>query len=294
MRLTSMFRFIIPQITAVVRGFFLAPEVTDGKPPSGAAPGAPRRERSVLQRNLDLTVLHGLFNSAAINMVAPFTAIFAMKLGASKLHVAFLTSAPAIISLAVMIPSALLLDRTDRKKRLTYLFMLAHRAFYLGLACVPFFVEASRATVFVLLLALMNLPGAASNVAWQTFISKIVPSERRAAVFAARNRLISVFGTFITLVVGLFLDRALFPLGYQIIFAAAFLVALVEMYVFNLTEEPSTETPPATSLQRRVRPWGARIPRSTYRSESPLFHISIITAGRSGNLRPKFCRNAGS
>jgi MFS family permease len=188
-------------------------------------------------RNLHLVTIHGLLNSAALNMVAPFVAIFAMKIGATRMHVAFLTSAPAVVSLVAMIPGAWIIDRSNNKKRLTYLFMLGHRIFYLLLATTPLFVEAARPTAFVVLLALMNLPGAVSNVAWQSFASRVVPPSRRAEVFAARSRLMSIVGTIVTIVMGLFLDRASFPVGYQIAFAGAFLVAMLELTVFKKTRD---------------------------------------------------------
>ena len=201
------------------------------------APSDP--SEGVTGRNLHLTVMQGLFNGAALSMAGPFAAIFAMKIGATKMHVAFLTSAPAIVSLLAMIPGALYIDRSENKKRLTFLFMLAHRVFYLFLACVPFFPGPARPTAFVILLALMNLPGAVGNVAWQAFVSRIVPSERRAEVFTARSRLMSVVGTAVTLIMGLFLDRTIFPLGYQLAFTGAFLVALIELAVFRRTVEPA-------------------------------------------------------
>jgi predicted MFS family arabinose efflux permease len=198
------------------------------------APGRPDGDarEDTLARNLHLTVVHGIFNSASLNMAGPFVAIFAMKIGASQLHVAFLTSAPAIVSLLAMIPGALTIDRSDRKKELTWRFMLGHRVFYLALACVPFFPAASQPTAFVVLLALTNLPGAISNVAWQAFVSRLVPPDRRAETFAARNRVMSLVGTAITLGVGLFLDHSLFPLGYQLAFVGAFALAVAELAVF--------------------------------------------------------------
>jgi MFS family permease len=195
-------------------------------------PGAAGSSQETLARNLHLTVVHGLFNSASLNMAGPFVAIFAMKIGASQLHVAFLTSAPAIVSLLAMIPGALTIDRSERKKELTWRFMLGHRLFYLVLACVPFFSAAAQPTAFVVLLALMNLPGAISNVAWQAFVSRIVPPHRRAETFAARNRVMGLVGTGITLAMGLFLDRAVFPLGYQLAFVGAFALAVAELAVF--------------------------------------------------------------
>jgi MFS family permease len=201
--------------------------------PGAAAAGTAGASAGILARNLHLTVMHGLFNSASLNMAGPFAAIFAMRIGATQMHVAFLTSAPAIVSLLAMIPGALAIDRSDRKKELTWRYMLGHRLFYLLLACVPFFHGPAQPTAFVILLALMNLPGAISNVAWQAFISRVVPPDRRAETFAARNRVMSLVGTVITVAVGLFLDHTVFPLGYQIAFVAAFVVAVAELAVFK-------------------------------------------------------------
>ena len=200
---------------------------------------------SGLDRNIRINTWHGVFNIAALDIVIPFTSIFAMKLGASAFEVALLSSAPAAVSLVAMIPGAHFIDRSDRKKRLTFLFMLAHRIFYLALTCVPFFAPSRRTLIFVVLIAIMNFPGAISNVAWQSLISKIIPPERRAEAFAARNKIMNVVGTAVTLMAGLALDRMAFPLGYQIIFGIAFVLALIELKVFNSLDESVTRQEPA-------------------------------------------------
>ncbi|HUZ17957.1 MAG TPA: MFS transporter [Spirochaetia bacterium] len=192
------------------------------------------------EENIRINTLHGILNSAALNMVGPFTAIFAMRIGATQLHVALLTSAPAIVSLLAMIPGARFIDRTERKKRVTLVFMAANRVGYLFLACVPFFAHGVQASIFVLLLALMNLPGAVSNIAWQAFISRIVPPEKRSRAFAARNRLMNLFGTTITVCTGLFLDHSVFPIGYQLAFVGAFVVAVAELLVFRKINDTGT------------------------------------------------------
>jgi MFS family permease len=190
-----------------------------------------------LNQNIRINILHGIFNVATLDMVNPFIGIFAMKLGASKLHVALLSSAPAAVSLLAMIPGATLIDRQSRQKRITFLFMLAHRVFFLAIACIPFFQPTLRATIFVAIIGLMNFPGAIGNIAWQSLISKIIPPERRAESFAYRNRAMNLIGTILALMAGFLLDRMAFPIGYQVVFILAFLLALVELRVFNLIDE---------------------------------------------------------
>lgn len=124
-----------------------------------------------IHQNIRINILHGIFNIAAINMVNPFISIFAMRLGASQMHVALLSSAPAVVSLLAMIPGAKYIDKSSNKKEATLLFMFVNRLFYLSLILIPFFPSSLRPSVLVILIALMNFPGAIANVGWQSFIS---------------------------------------------------------------------------------------------------------------------------
>ncbi len=210
-----------------------------------------------LNQNIRTNILHGIFNVATLDMVNPFIGIFAMKLGASKLHIALLSSAPAAVSLLAMIPGASLIDRQSRQKRLTFFFMLAHRVFFLAIACIPFFQPTLRATVFVAVIGLMNFPGAIGNIAWQSLISKIIPPERRAEAFACRNRAMNLIGTILALIAGFLLDRTAFPIGYQVVFTIAFLLALVELRIFNQLDEDAA---PINSSHMATRPSGNGVP----------------------------------
>ncbi len=192
---------------------------------------------SRLDRNIRLNTMHGILNMMAMNMVGPFTAIYALKLQATDFQVAMLSSAPAIISLLAMIPGGKFVDAQPQKKRVTAAFFLAHRLFWLVMAMIPLFSNDLRATLLVGLVALMNLPGAISNVAWQGFIGKIVPQEKRADAFATRSRAMNIAGTAMVLVAGRALDMMSFPIGYQIMFTCAFLLALCEIWVFSRIEE---------------------------------------------------------
>ncbi|MEW6725227.1 MAG: MFS transporter [Bacillota bacterium] len=205
-------------------------------------------EGPVLERNIRLNTLHGMVSVAAANLVGPFVGIFAVKLEASNLQVALLSSAPAVVSLLSMIPGGKFVDRQRHKKAVTAAFLLAHRSFYLLMATIPLFPAPLRPAVLVTAVALMNLPGAIGNVAWQGFISRIVPQQRRATAFAARNRAMNLFGTMVVLLAGRILDMLGYPFGYQLMFSLAFLVALGEIWVFTRLEE-SEETPPSAQTE---------------------------------------------
>ena len=239
-----------------------------------------------LNQNIRTNILHGIFNVATLDMVNPFTGIFAIKLGATKFQVALLSSLPAAISLLAMIPGAWFIDRQSRKKRVTFWFMLAQRIFFFAIACVPFFEPTWRATIFVAIIGIMNFPGAISNIAWQSFISKIIPPERRTEAFAFRNRAMNLIGTALALGAGFVLDHLAFPSGYQVVFFIAFLLAMVELRIFStIDEEAAAEYTPARPAE--TKPPKAKLSLKEILSEkrfvsytlaSVLFYFSWQTA----------------
>lgn len=241
------------------------------------------------ERNIRYNINHGVASILALNLATPFFGIFALKLGASNFQVALLSSAPAMVSLLVMFPGAMYVDRFSRKKGVTTMFFLANRLFYLALACVPLLPRELRAGAFVVGVALMNLPGAIGNVAWQSFISRVIPPAQRAWAFAHRNRLMNIVGTAAVVVAGRALDLMAFPLGYQVMFIAALAAALVEIRIFQGIHEPDGP---------EAEPWGtdtgARIagPEAAYARPRRLisFDGSFLSALREIASTRRFIR----
>jgi len=198
-------------------------------------------EFSRIERNVRINVYHGIADSISLNLASPFIGIFAIKIGASNFQVGLLSSGPALVSLLSMIPGARYLDKRSNQKQILSRLILFHRLFYLLISFIPFFTEDKRASILVILVALMNMPGSIFNVGWQAYISKVIPVSRRADAFALRNKLISLFGTITVLVTGMVIDAIGFPVGYQVVFAAAFAMAVVEAYLFNRLEETVAE-----------------------------------------------------
>lgn len=192
----------------------------------------------ITETNIKLAIYHGIVGIMSVNVAAPFIGILAVKLGASEFQVGLLSSGPAVVALFSMIPGAKVLDRIPRKKWVIRNLILANRFFYVFIATIPLFSRDLRAWLLVGAVSLMNLPGSISNIGWQAFIAEVVPPERRAHAFAMRNRAMNLVGTIIVLLTGRFIDMTGFPLGYQIAFSLAFLLALAEAWVFSRMVEP--------------------------------------------------------
>lgn len=183
----------------------------------------------------------------AANLVAPFIVIFALKLGTNNVQTALLSSGPAIAGLLVLIPGARWVDRHRDRFKITAVLMASNRLFYLLMAAVPFLLPPLQASVFILLVTVMNAPGAVANAAWQSTMAQVIGPDRRADAFAARNKAMNLFGTATALAAGALLDFIPSPWGYQLMFAGAFFVALAEVRVF-LQMRPDGDPTPAEEV----------------------------------------------
>ena len=212
-----------------------------------------QRKQATLAHNLRWFNINGVLSTLSQNMLVPFTGIFAIKLGASDALVAALSSWPALVSLLTMIPGAKLVDRHPRKKKLVSSLLLFNRIFFLLLALLPFLVpnQEQRPLIFVIMIALMNMPGALSLVAWQSFMAQVIPPQKRGDAFAKRNQLMSFFGVAASLFAGRMMDKLAFPLGFQVMFFIGFLLALLEIAAFNRTVEPAAPVAAAKKTATR-------------------------------------------
>jgi len=208
--------------------------------------GEPQFSRD--QRNIRINIYHGIANIVSLNLAAPFIGIYAIKIGASDFQVGLLSSGPALFSLLSMIPGGKYIDRKSNQKQILSRLIFLHRLFYFLISLTPFFTEDKRAWLLVSAVALMNMPGSVFNVGWQAYISKIIPASKRADAFAARNKLMNLTGSIVVLLAGRIIDAVKPPVGYQVVFAASFVMALVEIWVFNHIDEDKPE--PDVSLNR--------------------------------------------
>ncbi len=217
----------------------------------------PEQQQDVLTHNIRWNNINGILNTLSQNMLTPFTGIFAIKLGATDGLIAALSSWPALVSLLTMIPGARHVDRYPRQKRLVATLMLFNRIIFLLVALLPILVRdpKQRPIVFVTMIALANMPGALANVAWQSFMGKVIPASQRGRAFAKRNQLMSLCGIGASLLAGWIMDRLAFPIGFQIMFFVGFLLALLEIAALYQTIEPETVTHKPTKPSKFTFSW---------------------------------------
>ena len=183
------------------------------------------------QRNgyyLIIEILFATFLSAA----ASFNAAYAIRLGAGDEQISFLASIPALIAVIIAIPVGTWLQRTAGKKSLIMRSLALHRAGFVIIALVPFLssLNLNRGTMVVWLLILFTIPAQVFNIGFVSLTATVIRPEQRAAVFSLRNQIFFAVNSLCSFLFGLWLDTVVFPLNYQVMYFASFLLSLVSIF----------------------------------------------------------------
>lgn len=159
---------------------------------------------------------YGLLAGSAVN----FLTIYAARLGASGLQIGLLGALTAAVNLALAIPAGRWLEKRPVDKAIFWT-ALAYRVGYIPWVFLPFIFGAnSQGEIWALIVInlLMGIPLTVVSLGFNALFAAAVPAEWRASVAGTRNVLLSVTFILTSLASGYILDRAAFPLGYQIIF----------------------------------------------------------------------------
>ncbi len=162
-------------------------------------------------------------------IVTSFLSVFTIRLGGTDTQVGLLTALPALITILVSIPGSRIVEREKRPLSVMLISGTLHRAGYLAIGLLPFFVVTHQAWGVVILAGLLTVPQAIANVAFTTMFAQVVERAKRAHVVSVRNVLIGITSTTTALAAGKFLDWVDFPVNYQILFVIGFATSLLSI-----------------------------------------------------------------
>ncbi|HPX94944.1 MAG TPA: MFS transporter [Brevefilum fermentans] len=192
------------------------------------------------QHNLTLFFYDGLFSAASDKIILTYLTIYLLSLGITRQQIGFLSSISSFSNALLLLPAAFLVERSGRRKEITTTSAIISRLMVFLMALLPFFLLGTSALVWIML-ALVIIREAANNFAypgWIALIGDIVPIEGRGRYFGSRNFIMGLAGMLVTLLMGEFITRIGEPLGYQVAFLVATLLAVFAIFFFNRIEDP--------------------------------------------------------
>ncbi|MEA3309993.1 MAG: MFS transporter [Chloroflexota bacterium] len=213
-----------------------------------------------LRRSLRRLVWDGMLSNISDSIVNVYQAVYLLALGATRAEIGLVSSLSNIAMPLAMLPGGRLAARRPQYKWLVIIPSLLGRVLLLGLVFLPYCHWRTSSIVYVaiaiavLRVFLLNL----ANPAWTALLGELVPARWRGRYFSARNIFMGGAAFLALLGVGSLIDHLGTPLGYQVVFGIAVLMALGDSYLLSgITEKPLTARSPrdkhALSLWRRVR-----------------------------------------
>lgn len=239
-----------------------------------------------LNYNKKINILNGILATIAANLVNPYYSKFAERLGATDYQIAYLTSLPHFISILAFIPGAILIESLSNKQKTIGSTMLLNRFFFLFIAIIPF-LNVNQASLFVLMIGLMNLPGAIGNMGYQASMGDVFCIKERGEAMGLRHRYSSIIGIIITFVSGRLLTSIPKTNGdtiklYQIFFIIAFIVSIFEVISFFKFKGFATQSKKESNYLNSLKHVLKEIPKNKkfliFTFASLFFHIGWIGA----------------
>jgi len=185
---------------------------------------------SLMQRNFRNLYADAFWFGALSGTTVGFLAIFAARLGANSFQIGLLTAGPALVNLAVSLPAARWLESRPLIGASFWSAALS-RVGYFALILLPwFFNQHDQIRSMIWITLYISLPATVWVIGFNALFAEVVPSQYRAEVVGKRNALLAISMTIATLLSGFLLERIIFPLNYQVVFALGALGAAMSAY----------------------------------------------------------------
>ncbi len=234
------------------------------------------------RKNLRWFFLDGGIGACLDGVVAPFLSVYLLALGATSSNIGLMTSLAGLSGTLMLLPGAMLAERTGKRKLLFALCGAGFARFTILISgLLPFFLSPSTAiAVMIILKVIADGLGNFSGPAWTSLAGDVVPPAWRGRYFGARNFFMSVTGMAATDLAGLLISHFRYTLGYQVAFMLAFLAGLISTTLFLQVHDPGGQ--PATesvALRPALRSMAADPYFRHYALFGLIWNLSIGVAG---------------
>lgn len=195
------------------------------------------------RQNLTLFFFDGLFAAASDKIMLTYLTVYLLALGASSQQIGLLSSLSNLAAAFLLLPAAMMVERTGERKRTTLWASGGSRLMILLIALLPMVLVPTSGLIWVVL-GIALLRETLNNFAypgWVALTGDIVPIEGRGRYFGTRNFIMGVSGILMTLLIGNAITWIGSPLGYQLAFYLAVILGVVSMSFFSRIKDHNKE-----------------------------------------------------
>lgn len=226
------------------------------------------------ERNLYYLSIEIIWAGFATGMVT-FNAPFILKLGGNDSLIGIMPALVALLTIVLTIPCARFLESRRNRKPWIVWSLAAARCVYMLIALVPWLAPAAlQAEVVVALIVLQAAPVALFNAGFLSLIGDVCPPDKRSRFLSTRTFLLAISVAISAFLSGLWLKAVPFPINYQALNFAGFLLAQYSTYLVAKVKFPDYEVKPMTASAARLQ-INFKALRETYRANKVFANLNL-------------------
>jgi MFS family permease len=196
-----------------------------------------------IQKGLRISVIEGVFAQVHINLTAGmFLTSFALYIGLNNIGIGLLSAIPAFFTGCAFF-AIYLINIFGNRQRLCVLFSGIGRGIFLVIGLLLLFNVRIKPWLFFMVIIIHNILMNFSSNAWLSWMSDLVPKEKRGSYFGFRNTILNLVGMTINVIGGRILDfykvAGALARGLGIIFTGASVSSTIAAGVLSMQPEPS-------------------------------------------------------
>ncbi len=213
------------------------------------------RPRFDRQSNFYHLVMDIAWFGLALPALTRFLSVYAIRLGADANDLSLITALPAVLLLLAASISNWWLRRFRDTQQALLLPSLGYRLAFLLPALTPFMPPDFQVTWLIVSLTLPAVPQGLASVTFLMLMREAIDERQMPALLSRRSLALNITVGFSGLVLGVWLEKAPFPLSYQVMFVLAF--ALVLGSFWHVTRVRLQAAPAASNVivQADSNPW---------------------------------------
>lgn len=210
-----------------------------------------------------------------VNTASTYLPVLVARLGGSAFGIGLLTAIPAVAGFALAIPIGHFLQRRGNAVVWYSVARLVANLSYVLIAVTVVFAPRQLAVpIIIAIWACAAVPSTVGMVLFPIVMDGAAGPHGRLELMSRRWSYMGLTTAIAVSIIGQFLDRIPFPIGYAIVFASVTMAGLVSYYFSRQFRIPSVEIPVSTeargSLADRMRKAVALI-----RGQSAFLHYSV-------------------
>jgi MFS family permease len=195
-----------------------------------------------VQKGLRISVIEGVFAQVHINLTAGmFLTSFALYIGLNNIGIGLLSAIPAFFTGCAFF-AIYLINIFGSRQRLCVLFSGTGRGIFFVIGLLLLFDVRIKPWLFFTVIVLHNILMNFSSNAWLSWMSDLVPKEKRGSYFGLRNTILNLVGMIINVIGGRILDAyklvGALAQGLGMIFTGASVSSTIAAGVLSQQYEP--------------------------------------------------------